>query len=114
MAINAVIAVRAGPEIARQSNRMPVLPFPHKHKSGRVTISCFSAQLSGSIPNKRLTGPQRLSDLLDRMISIADGTGFHIHVLALDFGSAFSGSLESLLLLPWPHGSRRAKTRSSP
>jgi|ERR1700739_2511218 uncharacterized protein (DUF486 family) len=27
----------------------------------------------------------RLSASLDRMISIADGTGFHIHVLAVDF-----------------------------
>jgi hypothetical protein len=53
-----------------------------------MTISCFSAQLSGSIPNKQLNEWMRLSASLDRMISIADGTGFHIHVLALDFASA--------------------------
>jgi hypothetical protein len=62
--------------------------FRNENKSGSVTISCFSGGLSCFIPNKRLTGPVLLSDSLDRMLSIADATGFHAQMLALDFAGA--------------------------
>jgi uncharacterized protein len=41
------------------------------------------AGLSGSMLKRRLTEPVRLSDLLDQMLSIAGGTGFHADGLAL-------------------------------
>jgi hypothetical protein len=50
-----------------------------------VTVGCISGGLSSDVPKERLTDLMRLSDLLDRMIVIFDGTGFHVHVLALEF-----------------------------
>jgi hypothetical protein len=85
MAIRAVAVVRAGPEIARQSNCMPVL-VPYESKGHNVTISCDREGFSCSILKKRLTEPARLSDFLDQMISIAaEGTGLHAYLFALRF-----------------------------
>jgi hypothetical protein len=64
MAIRAVVAVNAGPEIARQSKRMPVL-VSHESKGRYVTIDCISGYFSGRILKERLIAPVRLSDSLD-------------------------------------------------
>src|ERR1700691_1144904 len=69
----------------RASRTACLFSFPHENKSRSMTISCISGGLSCFIPKKRLTEPMRLFDLLDRMIVIAGGTGFHAPVLALKF-----------------------------
>jgi hypothetical protein len=69
----------------RASRTAYLFSFPPENKSWSLTVSCFSGGLSGCILKNRLTEPVRLSDLLDRMLSIADGTGFHVRMLALEF-----------------------------
>jgi hypothetical protein len=53
---------------------MPVL-VSSESKGHKVTIGCVSDGISCSILKKEFIEPALLSDLLDQMISIADGTG---------------------------------------
>src|SRR5260370_38026671 len=93
MAITAVAVVRAGPEISRQSTRMPVLvpaenffSFSGKSNPGSVTVGCVSGRYSRFNPKKRFSEAARLFELLYQNYSKADGTGFRaFNVSAWDF-----------------------------
>src|SRR5229473_6282475 len=60
----------------------------------------IAAGLSGSMLKRRLTEPVRLSDLLDQMLSIAGGTGFHADGLALQISKRMSMPTISPSVLP--------------
>src|SRR5580693_6744659 len=84
MAIKAVAAVRAGPEIARQLSCMPVLVCP-RVKVRSLAYDCNSGEFSFAVLNRRSTEPARLYALLDQMITMADGTGLRTQISALKF-----------------------------
>src|SRR5882757_457640 len=60
----------------------------------------IAARLSGAMLKGRLNEPARLSDFLDQMISIVDGTGFHPYGLALEFFERTSMPTISPSVLP--------------
>src|SRR4030081_2614566 len=71
MAISAVAAVKAGPEIARQSNCMPCSRSVARVKRN-LDGCCLQAWISRSILKRKFTQPARLPLVFDQMISIAD------------------------------------------
>jgi hypothetical protein len=105
MAITAVAAVRAGPEISRQSNRIPVLvptenffSFSGESNPCSVTIGCVSGRYSRFNPKKRFSEAARLSDLLYQNYSKADGTGFRAFSVSARFERISMPSISPSLL----------------
>ena len=88
-----------------------------KRRKKRAEVRAERLRLKAKAEKKALKKAEKRAEKAGRKLHGMNGAkpnGSRANGAGRAPAQALSGSLESLLLLPRPHGSRRAKTRSSP